>query len=53
MANEEIGYRGHGKIPENLAERIDLIFAPDGPQFQEGETGIDRQHHDGAEQHKP
>ena len=49
VADEEVRDRRHCKIDEDFDERVDLVFLADGAQFQEGEAGVHREHHPGAQ----
>ena len=52
VADEEIGNRGYAEIGKYLDQCIDLVLPAHGPQFQESETGMHRQHHNCSEQHE-
>ena len=52
VADEEVRQRRDRKIDEDLDERIDLVFLADGPEFEEREAGVHREHHGGAQQEK-
>ena len=49
--DEEIDNRGNGPVGENLYKGVNLVFFPDGTDFQKGETRMHGKNHD-CTQHK-
>ena len=43
-AQEEIGDGGHGKIDQDLAQRVDLVFVADGARFEKGKAAVHGKH---------
>jgi hypothetical protein len=49
VADEEVGNRRHAEIREDLDQRVDLILAANGAEFEKSKAGMHCQHHDGAQ----
>ena len=50
VADEEIGDGRDGEVDQDLHQRVDLVLAPHGPELEEGEARMHREHHHGTEQ---
>ena len=49
VTDEEIGDRRDREVGQDLDQRIDLVLLADGAEFEKGESGVHRKHHDRAE----
>ena len=49
ITHEEVGDGRNGKVRHDLDQGVDLVLAPNRAQFEEGESRVHRENHDGPQ----